>query len=117
WTAPSGTPSVTSRFERRGCGYPKRRFSRESWLVALHPLSFISRSISPRSRPRAPSPTGLPAPATGGGEKRPAPPPLGPRGGESVQHMGAALDAPVHQDVDAITNAIDNLGELIKGGT
>src|SRR5262249_29985483 len=36
---------------------------------------------------------------------------------EGLQHMGASLDASVHQHIDAVANAIDNLGELIKGGT
>jgi len=43
--------------------YLKRRFSRESWLTEVHPISFMPRSISARIRPSARSTPGWPAAA------------------------------------------------------
>ena len=45
--------------------YLNRKLSRESWPIAVQPISFMSRSISVRIKPRARSTPGLPAAARG----------------------------------------------------
>src|SRR5262249_56832669 len=58
--------STTAFFGRAAFSfYLNRRLSRDSWLIDVQPISFMSRSISVRMRPSARSTPAWPAAAKG----------------------------------------------------
>jgi hypothetical protein len=91
----------------------RRRLRCESWSIEEQPISFMSRSISVRSWPSARSTPDRP----GCGERieiitadadR-----LSPER-ERFKHVGDALDAAVHHNIEAIADGVHNLGELVE---
>jgi len=49
----SAMPGTRSGKDRIAKHYLNRRFSRDSWPIAVQPINFIPRSISARIRPSA----------------------------------------------------------------
>src|SRR5262249_11263683 len=89
-----------------------RRLSRESWPIAIQPISFMSRSNSAFIRPSARSTPAWPAAAKGwiiaadpnrlGADR------------ERLKDMRPALHPAVHEHVDPITYGVDDFGQLVE---
>ena len=90
-----------------------RRLLRDSWLIAVQPISFMSRSyfgLHQAKRPLDASLAGrsqrieiVAADADRLGANR-----------ERLQDMGSPLDPAIHEHVDPITHGVDDLGQLIE---